>query len=569
MSAGHVPNAIQRATQKINERATNSTAKAVLIGDPPGLGKTLPAMIAIVRSKGKFGRYSIVVTPESCIEQWCQVFEQFFVPVSTIQSSHTTLLDTYQNQGTVRVLALRDLNTPPATLINYDVVILSYQFMVSDHQKAPHYLAAVAILNKTGSGTRPVRPNIALYSEIYHLQGSVKPPFIIFDESTIIKNLHSKTFAAAMALRQQCDTCVMLTGSPIDNFWHDIFTPLQFVEGHSMHSKIEFLQLVADPNPNHAGQFNEPSGVKYDMLVQIMDHFIVRRPESTISLPALHKDVVQFRLTDEEAAKLDNMYMQYRNSEGQSTITQGQGNAQRRGKSMKHLMQALQYAYHPDLVSLMKFIRFNASKDDNENNDVLHDRAEIRYWPRWLENLSTVDKWWSSRIQAVIDAFNKQRGLDPHCSVIIFDENVYFLDIVQIEFKSMYGPIDSIRFDGRTPPEERSTLLQDFKDADGAKVLLMSRAAGGVGLNVVSANVVIQCGPWWQAEWETQALKRAWNQGQLRKVTCVLLQADCAAEAYKVRVRDRKHRFNNRLVTDVTRPDGEEPKYRSDYARYV
>jgi hypothetical protein len=39
----------KRAVQFI-ERAANSTAKAVLIGDPPGLGKTLPAMIAIPSS---------------------------------------------------------------------------------------------------------------------------------------------------------------------------------------------------------------------------------------------------------------------------------------------------------------------------------------------------------------------------------------------------------------------------------------------------------------------------------------------------------------------------------------
>jgi SNF2 family DNA or RNA helicase len=217
----------------------------------------------------------------------------------------------------------------------------------------------------------------------------------------------------------------------------------------------------------------------------------------------------------------------------------------------------------------MEFIRFDTSRDDEENNDTLYDPAEISYWSKWRENLKVGDKWWSSRIQAIIDAFNKQRDLDPHCSVIIFDESVYFLDIVQIAFKSMDEPVDSIRFDGRTPPEKRSTLLQDFKQADGAKVLLMSRAAGGVGLNVVSANVVIQCGPWWKAEWETQALKRAWNQGQLREVTYILLQADCAAEAYKVIIRDRKHRFNNRLVTDVTRPDGEEPRCRTGYARYA
>jgi hypothetical protein len=47
---------------------------------------------------------------------------------------------------------------------------------------------------------------------------------------------------------------------------------------------------------------------------------------------------------------------------------------------------------------------------------------------------------------------------------------LYFIDIVEIGLK-MYELVASIRFDGRTLLEKRGTLLQDFKDADGDKVL--------------------------------------------------------------------------------------------------
>jgi hypothetical protein len=72
-------------------------------------------------------------------------------------------LETAQNQGTVRVLALRD----PTTLMNFDVVIISYQFMVANYQKRTEYLTSIANINKTGLGTHPDRKNIALYSNIY------------------------------------------------------------------------------------------------------------------------------------------------------------------------------------------------------------------------------------------------------------------------------------------------------------------------------------------------------------------------------------------------------------------
>jgi SNF2 family DNA or RNA helicase len=227
----------QRRAVQLIERATNTTAKAVLTGDPPGLGKTLPAMIAIVRARKSHGRYSIVVAPASCIEQWCQEFETFFVHVSTMYSA-CNVYDTNQNQGTIRVLALRDPSIPPTTSLNYDVVICSYHFMISNCGKIAKHYSHIADFGSIG--LKPERSNIALYSEIYSPQ-DFRSPFIIFDECNAFKNMSGKTFEAATALRAQCETCVMLTGSPIDNHWHDVFTSLQFVDGHNMQSKTEFL----------------------------------------------------------------------------------------------------------------------------------------------------------------------------------------------------------------------------------------------------------------------------------------------------------------------------------------
>jgi SNF2 family DNA or RNA helicase len=101
----------------------------------------------------------------------------------------------------------------------------------------------------------------------------------------------------------------------------------------------------------------------------------------------------------------------------------------------------------------------------------------------------------SSRIEALIDVFNRHHDEDPECSVIVFDESVYFLDIVQIAFRMTVDPIECLRYDGRSMPEIRPAILEDFAKSKGAKVLLMTRATGGLGLNITCANVVIQCSP--------------------------------------------------------------------------
>lgn len=60
------------------ERAGASKSKTLLLGDPPGIGKTLPAMMAIVKAMLEAQRFSIVVAPASCLDQWAREFSRFF-----------------------------------------------------------------------------------------------------------------------------------------------------------------------------------------------------------------------------------------------------------------------------------------------------------------------------------------------------------------------------------------------------------------------------------------------------------------------------------------------------------
>lgn len=63
------------------ERSRDIPTKAMFIADPPGLGKTLPAMMAIVKSIPTARRFPIVVAPASCVTQWYTEFQRFFQPV--------------------------------------------------------------------------------------------------------------------------------------------------------------------------------------------------------------------------------------------------------------------------------------------------------------------------------------------------------------------------------------------------------------------------------------------------------------------------------------------------------
>ena len=71
---------------------------------------------------------------------------------------------------------------------------------------------------------------------------------------------------------------------------------------------------------------------------------------------------------------------------------------------------------------------------------------------------------------------------------------------------------------GATPKEQRLRLVRDFNEGD-VPVFLISLKAGGTGLNLTGADVVIHYDPWWNVAAQNQATDRAHRIGQTRQVT--------------------------------------------------
>lgn len=78
---------------------------------------------------------------------------------------------------------------------------------------------------------------------------------------------------------------------------------------------------------------------------------------------------------------------------------------------------------------------------------------------------------------------------------------------------TVFGPLT-----GRLPAARRQELVDGFADASGHAVLLSQIQAGGTGLNLQAASVVILCEPQVKPTLESQAIARAHRMGQLRHV---------------------------------------------------
>ncbi|MGW0827988.1 DEAD/DEAH box helicase [Streptomyces sp. NPDC002845] len=111
-------------------------------------------------------------------------------------------------------------------------------------------------------------------------------------------------------------------------------------------------------------------------------------------------------------------------------------------------------------------------------------------------------------------------------------------DLRRLRSGQLFGPLS-----GSVPPVRRQQLVDDFAAAPGHAVLLAQIEAGGVGLNLQAASVVIICEPQIKPTIEHQAVARAHRMGQVRSVRVHRLLATGGVDERMVRMLENKSRL--------------------------
>lgn len=101
--------------------------------------------------------------------------------------------------------------------------------------------------------------------------------------------------------------------------------------------------------------------------------------------------------------------------------------------------------------------------------------------------------------------------------------------------------------DGKTSAEARVKLVDEFNNKDDNKVFLISLKAGGTGLNLTSASMVIHFDPWWNPAVENQASDRAHRIGQKNVVNVIKLIAKDTVEERVISLQENK----KELIEDI------------------
>lgn len=339
-----------------------------------------------------------------------------------------------------------------------------------------------------------LRRDIALYSGITF-------KYFFIDEAQHIKN--PKTMNARSVKKINAEHKFALTGTPIENSLIELWSIFDFVMQGYLYGANEFRTRYEHPIIKE-----EDEAASVDFKARIRP-FILRRMKKDVlnELPEKIENTMYADLTAEQK-KMYLSYLALAKDETASLLGEG---GRGRIKILSLLMRLRQICCHPALFD-------EAYKKDSGKLDML------------LELI--------------------QDGVDGGHRILIFSQFTSMLSIIREKLDKM--GIKSFYLDGQTPSYERAEKADRFNGGE-RDVFLISLKAGGVGLNLTGADMVIHYDPWWNPAAMDQASDRAYRIGQTRAVQVIRLASRGTIEEKILKLQEEKRS----LADDIIRKNNE------------
>ena len=219
----------------------------------------------------------------------------------------------------------------------------------------------------------------------------------------------------------------------------------------------------------------------------------------------------------------------------------------------------------PEKLEECRYVRFGESQQKLYDAQVLHMREEIaRQNPeefnknkmRILAELMRLRqiccdpslcfenyRGEAAKLEACLQLM--QSAIDGGHRMLVLSQFTSMLEILQQKLDT--EGISYYTITGSTPKKRRLELVKEFNEGD-VKVFLISLKAGGVGLNLTGADVVIHYDPWWNQAVQNQATDRAHRIGQTKKVAVYKLIAKHTIEEKIQKLQETKKNLADQIV---------------------
>ena len=328
--------------------------------------------------------------------------------------------------------------------------------------------------------------------------------YAIADEAQYIKNNNTQNFKAIKEIN--AETRFALTGTPIENSLSELWSIFDFVMPGYLFSYRKFKELYETPIVKNEDQ----SAMK--KLKMLIEPFILRRIKEDVLTELPDKTITI--LNNEMEEEQQKIYMSYMAQVKQEIETEISVNGFEKSqiKILSLLMRLRQICCHPSL---------------------------------FIENYKGESSKLKQCIQIVKDA------IESGHKILLFSGYTTMFEIIEQELKK--ENITYYKLTGQTKVGDRIKLVDEFNENPDIKVFLISLKAGGTGLNLIGADMVIHYDPWWNLSAENQATDRTYRIGQKKNVQVYKLITKNSIEEKIYELQQKKAKLiDNMLSTKET-----------------
>ena len=148
-----------------------------------------------------------------------------------------------------------------------------------------------------------------------------------------------------------------------------------------------------------------------------------------------------------------------------------------------------------------------------------------------------------AKLDAIMELVSSAR--DGGEKTLLFSQFTSFLELIAQRLDE--AGIAYYTITGSTPKKDRVDMVNEFNGND-VPVFLVSLKAGGTGLNLTGASVVIHADPWWNAAAQQQATDRAHRIGQTRVVSVQKVIAKGTIEECILHLQEEKSKLADQVI---------------------
>jgi len=359
---------------------------------------------------------------------------------------------------------------------------------------------------------------------------------VIADECHQIKGRNTEVTQAMNEVNALCR--IGLTGTAIQNSYDELWTLLNWTNPGKFGPISTWKASISEPlkmGQSHDATIHQLSKARKTakaLVENLLPQFFLRRMKSIIAhqLPKKSDRVVFCPLTDTQSDAYENIIdsevMEYIKTASEFCDC---GSGKKKGWCCYALLPngvKWQSYVFPAIANLQKLsnhlaILIPQSTDPKEKQDKDLEMLQIAVPSEWrplyrnhdsILNYSNPDFCGKWKILKKLLRFWHGNG----DKVLVFSHSVRLLKMLQMLFN--HTSYNVAYLDGAMSYEDRAKTVDDFNSDPAQFVFLISTKAGGVGLNITSANKVVVVDPNWNPSYDLQAQDRAYRIGQVRDV---------------------------------------------------